>query len=98
MRHEYSLVESNKKLGTEINNAVTRALLGLLGILFVALKLTGFIDWSWWWVTLPFWGGLALIIGLIVIAIVLALLARGVRATNDAIYELKRKWKRRNHG
>lgn len=34
--------------------------LGTLGVLFVALKLTGVIDWSWWWVTAPFWGGLAL--------------------------------------
>ena len=33
--------------------------LPLLGIVFVTLKLTGYIDWSWWWVTLPFWGGLA---------------------------------------
>lgn len=39
-------------------------LLGLLGVLFVGLKLTGYIDWSWWWVTLPFWGGLALFAGL----------------------------------
>jgi hypothetical protein len=39
-------------------------LLGLLGVLFVGLKLTGYIDWSWWWVTLPFWGGLALVVGL----------------------------------
>lgn len=31
-------------------------ILGLLGVLFVGLKLTGFIDWSWWWVTAPFWG------------------------------------------
>ncbi|WP_419900666.1 hypothetical protein [Roseomonas sp. USHLN139] len=30
----------------------------LLGLLFVGLKLTGHIDWSWWLVTLPFWGGL----------------------------------------
>lgn len=28
---------------------------GLLGVVFVALKLTGVIDWSWWWVTAPFW-------------------------------------------
>ena len=35
-------------------------ILGLLGVAFVVLKLTGFIDWSWWWVTLPFWGGFAL--------------------------------------
>lgn len=31
----------------------------LLGVLFVGLKLAGFIAWSWWWVTLPFWGGVA---------------------------------------
>lgn len=40
--------------------------LGLLGVLFVGLKLTGYINWSWWWVTAPFWGSLAvaaLIIG-----------------------------------
>lgn len=30
-------------------------ILGLLGVLFVGLKLTGHIDWSWWWVTAPFW-------------------------------------------
>jgi hypothetical protein len=34
--------------------------LGLLGVAFVALKLMGVIDWSWWYVTLPFWGELAL--------------------------------------
>lgn len=30
--------------------------LGLLGVAFVVLKLTGYINWSWWWVTAPFWG------------------------------------------
>ena len=28
---------------------------GLLTIVFIVLKLTGFIDWSWWWVLAPFW-------------------------------------------
>lgn len=42
--------------------------LGLLGVLFVGLKLTGFINWSWWWVTAPFWGGLA-VVGLVLIAV-----------------------------
>jgi len=28
---------------------------GLLTILFIALKLTNFIDWSWWWVLSPMW-------------------------------------------
>jgi hypothetical protein len=36
--------------------------IGLLGVLFVGLKLTGYIDWSWWWVTAPFWGGVALVL------------------------------------
>jgi len=30
-------------------------LLGLLGIVFITLKLTGHIAWSWWWVLAPFW-------------------------------------------
>lgn len=45
--------------------------IGLLGILFVALKLLGYISWSWWWVTAPFWGGFVLLLAfLMVIAIV----------------------------
>lgn len=36
------------------------SVLGLLGVAFVVLKLVGIIDWSWWWVTAPFWGGLAI--------------------------------------
>ena len=29
--------------------------IGLLFLLFLALKLTGVIDWSWWWITAPLW-------------------------------------------
>jgi len=29
--------------------------LGLLAILFIGLKLTGNITWSWWWVLSPIW-------------------------------------------
>jgi len=32
----------------------------LLGIAFVVLKLCNIIDWSWVWVTAPFWIPLAL--------------------------------------
>lgn len=28
---------------------------GLLTIVFIALKLTNYIDWSWWWVLSPLW-------------------------------------------
>lgn len=32
----------------------------LLTIVFITLKLTDYIAWSWWWVLLPTWGWLAL--------------------------------------
>lgn len=36
-------------------------------LLFVGLKLTGQIDWSWWWVLSPFW--ITLIFALVAIVI-----------------------------
>ena len=47
--------------------------MGLLTILFIGLKLAGYITWSWWIVTLPLWGGAALVISLFVIGPALAL-------------------------
>ena len=44
-----------------------------LGVAFVVLKLAGVIDWSWWWVTLPFWGPVA--IALVIIVVSLAIFA-----------------------
>lgn len=44
-------------------------ILGMLGIAFVVLKRFGFIDWSWWWVTLPFWGVFALLAAIVAIEI-----------------------------
>jgi len=46
----------------------------LLTVLFVALKLTGHIDWSWWWVLSPLWIGLSLIVvfGAIIYALIWA--------------------------
>lgn len=29
----------------------------LLQVLFIGLKLSGHIDWSWWWVMAPAWAG-----------------------------------------
>ena len=44
--------------------------LGLLTLLFIALKLTGVITWSWWWVLSPLLFGFAFwIIALLVILV-----------------------------
>jgi hypothetical protein len=34
----------------------------ILFLIFLVLKLTGSIDWSWWWVTSPLWIPFALIL------------------------------------
>lgn len=57
------------------NNSKSSGGIGILGIMFLifmTLKLTGFIDWSWWWVTAPLWGGIVLTI-LIAIIIYISL-------------------------
>ena len=45
----------------------------LLAILFIGLKLTNYIDWSWWWVLSPLWLPLAIIIGFMMVVGVLAM-------------------------
>jgi len=51
---------------------VSPGLATLLFVLFLGLKLTGYIDWSWWWVTAPLWipFGLFLIVSIVLSAIV----------------------------
>lgn len=45
---------------------------GTLTLIFLVLKLTGNITWSWWWVLSPLWIDAVLTLGLI------ALVATGV--------------------
>lgn len=51
--------------------------LGLLAIVFITLKLVGVINWSWWWILSPLWGGLALVIAVMVVCFLLALAFSG---------------------
>ena len=58
--------ENNKN--TVLGGGLT--FLQALFLVFLVLKLTGktvVATWSWWWVTAPLWGGLA--IGLIILLI-----------------------------
>jgi hypothetical protein len=47
----------------------------VLFLIFLILKLTGNIDWSWWWVTSPLWIPLALVLSIMGIAFMLALIS-----------------------
>lgn len=46
----------------------------LLGVAFIILKLCKVINWSWWLVTLPLWGGLTLVLLVIAIIAIMALI------------------------
>jgi fatty acid desaturase len=48
----------------------------LLLVLFVALKLTGVITWSWWWVLAPLWIPLGLILVVLLVVGVFVLVGR----------------------
>ena len=41
----------------------------LLLVTFIVMKLTGVIDWSWWWVLAPLWMPLALCVIMIIIVL-----------------------------
>ena len=39
----------------------------VLFLVFLVLKLTNYIDWSWWWVTSPLWIPIVIILGVLAI-------------------------------
>ena len=51
----------------------------ILAIVFMILKLTGNIDWSWVWIFAPIWIPLALVVGILaiygIIVVVIAIIA-----------------------
>jgi hypothetical protein len=62
-------------MANQVNNNTNNGgigFLGLLTIVFITLKLTGYIAWSWWWVLAPLWGGVALALVILAIALLVA--------------------------
>jgi hypothetical protein len=62
---------------TKSNSGTGLSLSAVLFIVFLVLKLTGNIDWSWWWVTSPLWIPLAFglsIVGIVFLTIIVALI------------------------
>jgi hypothetical protein len=49
----------------ETNNGISLNM--ILFLIFLVLKLTGHINWSWWWVTSPLWIGVLLFIVIVII-------------------------------
>lgn len=53
---------------------LTTHFLFLLFVIFLTLKLTGYITWSWWIVTLPLWIGPACALGILGICFIVVLI------------------------
>lgn len=47
----------------------------ILFVVFLVLKLTHVIDWSWWWVSAPLWipAGILAVVGVVSLAVHLSL-------------------------
>lgn len=57
-----------------MNKSSGMNIFSVVGIVFIILKLVGVIEWSWWWVTLPLWGGIVLLGVLLVVLLILTAL------------------------
>lgn len=70
-------MESDKDTNISTNGGV--GFLGALTILFIALKLTHVIDWSWWWVLSPIWIPVAVVLGIIAVVAIVMLIVKVVK-------------------
>lgn len=59
-------MEDNKK----INSGGGFGIGTLLTIIFVILKLTHVIDWSWWWVLSPLWISIILVAVMFIVMVI----------------------------
>ncbi len=64
---------------------------GMLTILFIALKLIGHIEWSWFWVLSPLWIPFCFIFGIIGLVVVIVALAFGCYCLFNLYKGMKRK-------
>jgi hypothetical protein len=60
----------------ESNNSGGLGIAEILTLIFIFLKLTGTIQWSWGWVLSPIWITLALMVVLILFAAVIGFLMK----------------------
>lgn len=61
-------------MGDKYNTSGAVGFLGLLTILFIGLKLTGYVNWSWWWILVPLWGPLVLLLIIIIVLVIIVAL------------------------
>ena len=64
----------DNKGNVEVKTTGNIGFFGVLGIVFIVLKLTHVIDWPWIWVLAPIWGGVIISIILIIIFVIVGVI------------------------
>lgn len=62
-----------KKQRGEVTSGGGIGIFGLLGVIFITLKVLEIgpvATWSWWWVTAPLWGGFVLAVFILIVCAV----------------------------
>lgn len=57
--------------------------LGLLALIFITLKLTGVIGWSWWWVLSPLWIPTSIVLLIFVVMLIGVVITAVVKASKQ---------------
>jgi hypothetical protein len=82
MSNKKNIMESNIKKTNEISRSTLgSSVIITLSIVFATFKLTGVINWSWWWVTSPLWLPLASALALMIMAVALNKLTSALEQT-----------------
>lgn len=75
------------------NNGSAAGVIGfcdLLTIVFIVLKLTGVISWSWLWVLAPIWIPVAIILAMLLVVLIVVLVEEGVKQTEEKQHRQER--------
>lgn len=75
------------------NNGSAAGVIGfcdLLTIVFIVLKLTGVISWSWLWVLAPIWIPVAIILAMLLVVLIVVLVKEGVKQTEEKQHRQER--------
>ena len=54
---------------------------GILTLIFITLKLTGYITWSWLWILAPMWTPIAFVIGFLLFGGIIAVIVDAINTT-----------------
>ena len=67
--------KQNNNMSEKQITPINSGILTMMFIVFLTLKLTGNIDWSWWWVTSPLWLPIAILFTVVLVLFIAGVIA-----------------------